>query len=46
MRNKSIYILWEANKPAITIQDLAKIFNLTTSQIYRVLKKYEDKNNS
>jgi len=49
IRDRAIYLLWEKNKNSTTMEELAKIFNISTKSIYRILKvesKKESENKS
>lgn len=46
MRNKMISDIWDKEKAELEMEDISYIFNLSTSRIYKIIKKAESKNNN
>jgi predicted transcriptional regulator len=44
-REKEIYRYWLENKNSMTMEDIRKIFSLSLSQVYKIIKQYDKNNN-
>lgn len=46
IRNKMISDVWNKEKAELEMEDIAYIFNISTSRIYKIIKKAEGNNNN